>query len=213
MIKKTISVLLLLTLSQTAMSETAPRKMVVSAEPVKAVHGSLGALFQRKLTNYLALTVPVFFGTDWFAHSYTGPLSAITEEKYETSYLFGGGGLGARFMLNNKGLSDGFFAEPRLVLNMSKFHLKREGETIVDSNRLTLLPSVHLGYSWFWDTGFYLSTSLEVGYGYHVKNSVTVDKKLEKQVADNSSVKRRLWANQNPWHFHYGYDISLGFAW
>jgi hypothetical protein len=213
MIKKTITALVLLTISSAAISSTSERKMVLSVEPVEAIHGSLAALFQYKLTDYMALTVPVFFGTNWPARSGIKTMAVITDENYDSSLLFGGGGLGARFFLNNNGLTDGFFAEPRVVLSHSEYALKQDDEFLVDSKRLTILPSLLLGYSWFFNNGVYLSTGLEIGYGYHAKNQISVDKKLATRLADKSSLKHKLWADASPWRLHYDYDISLGFAW
>lgn len=213
MFKKFILIFVLLTLSQTALSEPQGRRFAISADPVKAIHASLGGLFQYKMTDYLSLTLPVSFGTNWPATSAINTMAKITDEKYSSSLLFGGAGIGARFLLNRNGFNDGFFAEPRLMVSMSKYHLKKDGEFLINSDRITLTPSLLVGYSWFFQNGLYLSADLEAGLGFHMKNDVTVDPQLAKRLKDEATIKNRLWANENKWRFEYGYGISLGYSW
>lgn len=199
--------------SLSGFSESSARTMVISAEPVKGLHGSLSALFQYKLTNFMALTVPGTFGTNWLAVGFPKTMAVITDAKYDASLLFGGGGLGARFFLNNNGLSDGFFAEPRVMVGMSKYTLNKDTTKLIDSNRVTLSPSLLLGYSWFWDNGFYLSTGISAGFGYHVKNDIAVEEGLASRLANKYFLRNCLWADKGSFRFDYGYDVSLGFAW
>lgn len=195
-----------------ALGETSPRNMVISANAVSAVHGSASVLFQYRLTDYLALTIPGFFGTNWIANSMVSTMAVIANTKHESSLLFGGGGVGARFFVYNTGLNDGFFVEPRVVVNMSKYHLRNDTVDLIKSNRVSLMPAVLLGYSWFWDHGFYLSTGIEIGGGFHMKNDITVENSLSERLKDKTFLRNRLWADKGRWRFDYGYDVSFGFA-
>lgn len=213
MFKKFIPIFVLLALSQTVLGESHNRRFAISADPVKAIHASLGGLFQYKMTDFVSLTVPLSFGTNWPAIFATSTMATITDEKYSSSLLFGGAGIGARFLLNRNGFNDGFFAEPRVMVSMSKYNLKKDEEMLINSNRLSLTPSLLVGYSWFFNNGLYISAGLEAGIGFHMKNDVMVEKLLATRLKDKATIKSRLWADESRWRFEYGYDISLGYSW
>ena len=210
MIKKNIMALVLVISSFAAFGNETT--MVISSEPTRLIAGTGNALFQYKIRDFMALTGSAFFGTKWpsiYLAEYAG---AIAGGAYNSSLLMGGAGIGTRFFLNSQGFSDGFFAEPILILSMHSYNLKTGSTSLIDSNRITLLPQVLIGYSWFWDNGFSLSAHLETGYGYHIKNSITVDSALESRLADKSMLRNMLWADKGPWQFDYGYSVSLGYA-
>lgn len=200
-------------ISCSVFSQNAERKFALSVEPLKAIHGSLASVFQYKINNLMALTVPVFVGTDWTSTRVASTLTVINNQKYDANLLFGGGGIGLRFLLNDKGLNDGFFAEPRLTLHMHKFSLTHEEVNLSSSNRISLNPSVVAGYTWFWDNGFYLSAGLSLGMIFHMKNDVKVDDQLAQRLKDNASARRRLFANPSRFDFTWDYDVSLGYSW
>lgn len=187
--------------------------MSFSFEPVKAIHGSFAGHFQYKLKNYMSLTVLGNVGTNWINASSIKTAGLLSDNEFSVDNFFAGGGLGLRFYFANQGLSDGFFAEPRLSLHYSKYQVKERNTNLIDSNRLGVLPALYLGYSWFFNNGFYLSTSVGASYGYYFKNDVTVDAKLQDRLADKKMTRSKMWAHDSKWRFDYDYDISLGFAW
>ncbi len=210
--KKIISLFVFM-ISLSAFSESAERRFSLSAEPLKAIHGSLASVFQYKLNNYMALSVPVFVGTDWTSTRFTSTLEVFANQIYSSSFLFGGGGVGLRFLLNNNGMNDGFFVEPRLALHAHKFAVYNEDVRLISSQRLSLNPSVVAGYTWFWDNGFYLSAGLSLGLSFHMSNDVNVQDQLAQRLKNRASVRRKLWADTSHFLMTWDYDVSIGYSW
>ncbi|MCA9508545.1 MAG: hypothetical protein KC505_09005 [Myxococcales bacterium] len=211
--KKIIAAIIFMSLSTVGFAQNKARKFTFSVNPVSAVHASLNGSLHYKLKDYLAITLPFFFGTDWTKLSSFKTMAVIAHDSYESSLLFGGGGLGARFLLNRNGLVDGFFVEPRIEVSINKFKLSAQQGSLVDSNRISLLPTLLAGYSWYWDNGFYLSTALSAGMGFHLKNEPKVEDGLANRLKEKNSIAKKLYANSARYEFTYGYDISLGYAW
>lgn len=213
MIKKIVVYLGMVLISCTGFSETKERKFVLSFDPVKAIHGSLAGSIHYKTSNFMTLSMPFSFGTNWIAGQNIKTLAAISDEKYSSSQLFGSVGLGTRFLSNRTGLHDGFFIEPRIMLEMRRFNLKNGDVDLVNSKRITLSGQLSGGYNWYFDNGLYIGGSIMVGEGFHMKNDVTVDKQLAHRLKDKSYIRNALSANTSSWRFEYGYEVSLGYSW
>lgn len=190
------------------------RTMVVSANPISAAMGAFSGTFQCKLTDYLALTVPVSVGTNFMVLGWGETFSALSGEKYDSKLLFGNLGLGARFLLNNNGLNDGFFIEPGIKIGHSRYNIKKETTNLIDANRWTMFGTVGFGYSWFWESGFYMSPHIEVGAGYHLNSkSVKVDEGLKSRLKDHRFQKYAMWAEDSAWRPMFGGGLDIGYSW
>lgn len=205
--------ILALNVGASAMAQTEERSMVLSLQPQQLVMGTLAATYQYKINNYLALTLPVFGGTNWGVPCMMNTLSAFSGEKYESSLWFGGVGLGARFLLNNNGFNDGFFAEPRITAAYSTYNVKKAEANLIDSKRLTLSGTVVLGYSWFFNSGLYLSPGIEAGVGYHASNKTTIDPDLTARLKTQSMIKYMMWAEDGNWRPQVAGTLNVGYSW
>ena len=122
--------------------------MVVSSEPTKLIEGTGNALLQYKIRDFMAITGTAFFGTKWPIIYLAENAGAIAGGAYNSSLLMEGAGIGTRFFISSQSLSDGFFVEPRLNISIHSYNLKTGNTSVIDSNRITLLPTVLVGYGW-----------------------------------------------------------------
>lgn len=189
------------------------RTMLIAIDPIQAVSGAFGATYFYKLNSFTALTVPASFGTKLLLKTITSAMSAITDYKYTSDLLFATLGVGTRFFFNNNGLSSGLFIEPRVSFSYSDYDIKKNDVNLLQSKRITISPSVLLGYDWFFLNGLYLGTGIEVGAGYHAKNDINIDSDFKNRLKDKWMIRNNLWADESQWRFDYAYSLLVGFSW
>lgn len=214
MLRKMFCPLLFVCLLSGAVTAENDRTMVVAANPISALHGAFSGSFQYKIKDYLALNVPVTIGTNAQVLSWGPVFSALSGDNYDSSLMFYGIGLGARFLLNNNGFNDGFYLEPGVNFNFSKYNVKKDEKNLIDANRFTMFGTVGFGYSWFWESGFYLSPGIELGGGYHSNTkSVKIDENVKARLKDKLMLKYAMWAEDSAWRPHFAATLNLGYSW
>jgi len=200
-----------------AWAQNDERTMVVAIQPGKAVMGTLALSYQHKINDFLAINVPVFGLTNLGPSYMAKGLSLFTGDKYDSSLWFGGLGLGARFLLNNNGFNDGFYLEPRLSASYSKYNVNKDSAGMIDSKRVTIHGTLAFGYSWFFNSGVYLSPGIEVGAGFHAYNDTKIDPnltaRLDKEFFSKYYTKYMMWAEDGRWRPDFGCNMSIGYSW
>jgi len=183
------------------------RTMSISASPIALIFGNLDLLYQVKLTNYLALTIPGHIAYSWAAPKV---VDWVLEEKSQQTLapIRAGGGIGARFLLANRGLNNSFYLEPRVTINYEQFGLKNTfGE--FDTRKLSLTPMARLGYDWYFDSGFYMSLGAGLGFNYFLQNKTTPPTSK----ADQTLIKYLFPEKDRRINFALDLEFKLGFAW
>lgn len=204
--KKLVALLYLINCFAGSLHAQTDKTFSISASPISAILGSANLLFQAKLTNYLALTVPGNLGYLWMLPTL---LDVAVKEKntYNKAPIMAGGGLGARFLLANQGLNDTFYIEPRVTLDYFQFGLKnRLGD--FSAKTLALSPMVYFGFDWYYDSGFYLNLGAGVGFKYFLKNESIVPTGKENEYAI-----QKLFPVARNFAFDYGVEFKIGYAW
>lgn len=191
-------------------SQNDERSMSLSANVIAPILGGADLLYQLKLTNYLALTVPGHFYYLWPVATMLGVIEKGTAEKIKQTKapILAGGGLGARFLMAQAGLNDTFYLEPRVTLHYGQFGFDTpDGK--VESQSFALKPMGLLGWDWYFDSGFYMGLGGSIGFSYLIKNNTTYPDKIEK----NNAIKTFLPPENSRFMLAWGLDFRLGFAW
>lgn len=189
--------------------------MAVSVSPISLILGSFDALFQYNFARFFTLTVPGQFAYYWPVNT---ALNLVSNEKnkFETAVapIGVGGGLGARFYPTGKGMTSGFYLEPRVMVNYSQFGAKVQGEDeSIDWNQTTLTPKLNLGWDWFSDSGFYSNFGFGFGYGYDVKQEFNAPADIKKYLQTASYFTPIIPNPENKGRFVWDIEFKLGFAW
>lgn len=167
-------------------AENSDRTMAISASPIALIGLRVDLLYQYKLLNFLALTVPGKFGYNYF---YSTFIEKFEKEKLGESTIAPidmATGVGARFLLSNTGLNNTFYIEPRLLIGYEQFGYKYGGAKIeVSSARFQ--PMLQFGWDWYWDYGLYMNLGAGVGYAFRFAQKLEIPPKLN-EFKDNALV-------------------------
>jgi hypothetical protein len=164
---------------QASTDATNDRTMSISASPLSLLFGHINLLYQYKLFDYLALTIPGKFNYNYGAARLVEALSdkknvEIVGAPFETAI-----GVGVRFLLNKKGLNDTFYVEPRVFLGYQQLGIKADGE-IFEVKTMKIQPMFNFGWDWYWNHGMYVGLGFGFGYTWHINQKLTIPKALEK---------------------------------
>lgn len=189
------------------------RTVLLSIDPVKAFSGTLSSSIAFKVNDGFAITVPFFGGTMWNIPAMAKGMSVFSGDNYAASLYYGGLGLGTRFLLNNNGFNDGFYVEPQVGAAYSKYKIAKDGSNLIDSKRLTLTGMVFAGYSWFFESGLYMSPSVGVGVGYHAYNDTKIDDGVSNRLKDEKFTKYMMWAESGRFRPMFAWNLNIGYSW
>jgi hypothetical protein len=136
--------------------------------------------------------------------------------KISKSPIAVGGGLGARFYPFAKGMNDGFYIGPKVVLSYNQFGMESPSSNI-EWQLVTLTPKAELGWDWFWDSGFYTSFGANLGLAYDMKHEVKVeskDKEVKKAIQTSSKIFPAFFPNPDKnGRFFWDLEFKMGFSW
>lgn len=155
------------------------RTMGISASPISMFLSRFSLLYQYKVFDFLALTVPAKLNYAWYTNSLAKNLKDSKAGEITKTPLDFAVGLGGRLMLNNKGLNDSFYIEPRVWLGYEQFGLKVENEAF-EVTTFKIEPILNFGWDWYWEHGFYMGLGFGIGYAYHFKQETNAPKAAEK---------------------------------
>lgn len=160
----------------TILAQESERSMAISVSPISLPFGAVDALFQFKMANFVSLTLPANFTYFWPAATVIDWASKKSNQKLAVSKapIIVSGGLGARFYPTAKGMTDGFYLEPRFVVSYSQFGAEMKELGTLNWSKVSIIPKLNLGWDWFWDSGFYMNFGAGLGYAYDVKSELSV---------------------------------------
>jgi hypothetical protein len=222
MFKRILSFSSILLLASTLSAENTPdtkRTMVVSVSPLAPVMGTLDAMFQYNVLDFLTVTVPGIFSYDWVLGSAVKLFGKASDGqiKITKAPIKVGGGLGARFYPSAKGMTDGFYLEPRFSVLYKQFGAEISSLGKAEWSAVSIIPTLNLGGDWFFDSGFYITFGTGLGYSYDVKQDFKI-------TAAKSDLKDALsvlgWflpstvpSSTSKGRFVWDLDFKLGYAW
>lgn len=155
------------------------RTMGVSVSPIALLGARFNALYQYKLFDYLALTVPGKFSYNFSYAKFAELLSEKSVGEQTLSPFEASLGVGARFLLNNKGLNDSFYVEPRAWLGYEQFGVKAAGQEL-EFKTMKFQPMFNFGWDWYWDYGLYMGLGFGIGYAIHFNQTVKLPDEMKK---------------------------------
>ena len=206
--KKIVGFLLLALLASSSFAENNDRTMAFSISPIALLGGGIDAMYQYKLTEYLSLTVPANFYYSWFKTSLVGTVGTAEKRVKETRSPFDAQiGVGARFLMAQKGLNDTFYLEPRLLLGYEQFGVN-VGDSKFEAETLTLTPMLRLGWDWYFDSGFYMS----LGGGVGVNTYLNKVSKIPSKYKDNFVVGLYFPPQNRSFSLAWEGEFKLGYA-
>src|SRR5688572_9729696 len=102
---------LMLALSCSAAIHADDRTMSLSIDVIDPAFGKLNLSFQYNLVDFLSLHVPVYYQYNWLfpiVQNTANRAAGVQEFEMNSAPINFGGGLGARFLLANMGMTDSF---------------------------------------------------------------------------------------------------------
>lgn len=216
---KILILVAMLSFSFTSQAEESDRSMAISVSPLALIGGGLDTLFQYNLGSFLSLTIPFHFQYFWPASTLVDTLDKSASKgtvKVSKSPIAVGGGLGARFYPFAKGMNDGFYLGPKLVLSYNQFGME-SASSKVEWELVTFTPKAELGWDWFWDSGFYTSFGANLGLAYDMEHKVKVesnDKEVKKAIQTSSKIFPAFFPNPDErGRFAWDLEFKIGFSW
>jgi|GEM_PF-4216561 len=180
----------------------ANRSMAVSLSPLQLMMMSLDAKVLFKLSDDLALTIPVV-------------LQFVPENNiFKTKdILFTSAGAGVRYHFSGDGaLQSGFFLEGSLALGYSQITAQQSAS----HTSLFLRPTATLGYSWAFDSGFALNIAVGGYYNHSFSPEAHARSNALTLIPDSTALSaiRDLGVRQGLVSgFAPTAEVSLSFAW
>jgi hypothetical protein len=190
------------------------RSIALSISPIALIFGQLDTLFQAKLLDVVSLTVPFAISYSWYASKLIEIASKNPKTKLNVTKapIALSGGLGARIYPSGKGMTDGFYLEPRAMVSYNQFGADGSELGKVEYSILSVGPRLNLGWDWFFDSGFYTNFGLEAGYSWIVKSDVNVTQKFKDAVGNLSALP--VFPNVGgKGKIEWGFEFKIGFAW
>jgi hypothetical protein len=115
-----------------------PKTYSATVNPLGLLINQIGGKFSLKLTENIALTIPVVVYYSGYYSTNAFPISwGITA------------GVGAKFFIGTNVFETGWFVEPSMRFGFS--------QTLANVNSFFMAPGVIGGYGWVWDNGFTLN--------------------------------------------------------
>ncbi len=190
------------------------RTMNISLAPLKAVAGTASLVYQAKLSDYLALTVPLQFSYHWPVGVSLKLFKVGTEIEETKKPISYGAGLGARFLLAGNGLNDTFYVEPRAAFSYNQLGYTIAGANIGSAfERYQLGPELRFGWDWYYDSGLYVNLGFGLGYSFFLKNDVTDIGNFESKREDKWWLKYVLPRQDALGIPVADIDFALGYSW
>lgn len=195
-------------------SKVSERNFAVTAQPLSLIGGTARVAFQYRFFDWLALSVPMSIGKDWWR-----PLIVkISSSNESTMSPFDASvGVGARFFPRNNGFRDGFYVEPNLRVARATGDIERNSDKFhqVTWKSTFLKPTLRIGYSWFWDSGFMMSWGFDIGASYAFRHEYKVHEGDSKQerTYNNKVFKWFMDVQDNRWSPTFDTEWSMGFSW
>jgi hypothetical protein len=167
--KKIIITIVIAALCACSVLAKSERSMAIGIDPISAILGSVSVLYQVKLNNFLALTLPLDVGYDWLKK--VGAGARLTRAPIHFSF-----GVGTKFLMKRQGFVHSFYLEPRIIANYSQFGFL--GYKLYDSKAWSLTPLFRLGFDWYFASNFFMSLGAGIGANFYVSKR---DTKLPKE--------------------------------
>jgi hypothetical protein len=209
-VKKLASLWIFIFLSTNVFGQNEERSMAISVSPLAPIFGGISAMYQLKMTNFLSLTLPANFYYSWWKTSAAEFLSEKSKTRGDVTHmpLDISVGLGARFLLKNEGLNDTFYLEPRLMYGYEQFGYKAV-DLALESKAMRISPLLRFGWDWYYDSGFYMSLGLGIGFSYYFNNETTLPPKFK----DNFLAKIFFPPQEKGMRVDWDAEFKLGYAW
>ena len=157
-----------------ASAQNEERSMVLAISPIAAIGGGVDVLYQAKMTDFLAITVPVSFYYRWGYSKTVQWLSDRTEDFSQTKAPISySAGLGAKFLLAGRGIADSFYLEPRIIGGYNQFGAKYSSKNVeqkIEYSHYHVSPMLRFGWDWVYDSGVFLTLGLGAGPKFYIKN-------------------------------------------
>ncbi len=210
---RSIKVLLFCFLISLALfAEESDRTMAISISPVALIRTQADVIFQYNITSFLSLTLPAHFAYFWPVSLLFDSLSkSVGNFERSKAPLFYGAGLGARLYPTLKGMNSGLYLEPRLVIDSYQIGVKAKDIGEVEWARTSLVSSIHVGWDWFSDSGFYSNIGGGIGYSYFISSNINSPSWFKEQLG---TVGKWLLPDESAkGAFAWELDWKIGYAW
>ncbi len=207
--------LLLAGLSLPLSAQDEERTMSLSVSPIGAILGGADLLYQVKVTDFLAITIPANFYYHWLVATAIKMVAKDNKDfsstKAPISYA---GGVGAKFLLANEGISDSFYVEPRVVFGYEQFGMKYSSANAIqklESSSYRLTPLLRIGWDWVTDSGVFITLGAGAGVNFVFNNKTEIPDAIE----DNFAVKYLLPLPSETKKVGFAWDteFKIGYAW
>lgn len=209
-----LGLLFCLAFSSHITAEEHDRSMALSISPVALIMGNADLLFQVRLTDFMALTVPAGFGYNWLLATFMGWFDKSSSGKISTTKapISAEGGLGLRFTPFSRVFHDSFYLEPRLTAKYSQFEADL-GSKKLGWQKVTLTPAVNFGFDWYYDSGFLLSLGAGVGYAVNLDSK---EHHVPEALIEGFKTASRIWPTkiygaEGQWVWDL--EFKVGYSW
>lgn len=185
------------------------RTMGMSLSPIALLGARFNALYQYKLLDFLALTIPGKFSYNFGYAKVAEFLSEKSLGEQTLSPFEAAFGVGARILLNNKGLNDSFYVEPRVWLGYEQFGVKASGQQL-EFKAMKFQPMFNFGWDWYWDYGLYMGLGFGIGYAIHFNQTVNIPDEM-KALKENALVG--FFFPITPGTLALDSEFKVGYSW
>jgi hypothetical protein len=183
------------------------RWMAIGVSPLAGIVGVLDINYQIKATDYLAITLPLRFGYDWYYKRLASVLLDRKESKNNIAPISFSGGIGTKFLMASNGFNDSFYLEPRLSIGYQQIGLSGVDFEI---KAWTLTPMARLGWDWFYESGFYMSLGGGAGMNWAISKKTKyglIEKEIIKSYGFLLGVSDRKISPA------WDLEFKIGFSW
>lgn len=201
--------LLMMCLSLPAQALDDGKMMALSISPIAPILGGLDLLYQIKVTDSLAITVPASIYYPWYLKSAVKFLADKGDNiKTTKTPLNWTTGLGAKFLVAGKGISDSFYIEPRVTIGYSQVGFEYLNEKL-ESSSYKVTPMLRGGWDFVSDSGFFMTFGLGAGVNIFFNNQTTIPSDIE----DKFAIKYLLSPQSQKINFAWDGEFKIGYAW
>lgn len=190
------------------------RKFALTAQPLSLLGGTARVAFQYKIFDYLALSAPFSIGKDWFRPSF---IKIMTKNESTMSPFDASFGLGARFFPRSMGFRDGWYLEPNVRIAWTSGIIERKSDKFkqVAWKSTLIKPTLRIGYSWFWESGFMMSWGFDIGASHAFKHAYEVHDtdSTNDDIFNHSAFKWFMDVQDKKWAATFETEWSMGFSW
>lgn len=201
--------LLMICLSLPAKAQASDNLMALSISPIAPIFGGVDLLYQIKVTDFLAITVPGSLYYPWFLKSAVNFfVDKGVDIKTTKTPLNWATGLGAKFLIAGKGISDSFYVEPRVMLGYSQVGFAYQGKKL-ESSLYRVTPLLRAGWDFVFDSGFFMTLGLGAGINIFFNNDTIIPPDIE----DKLAIKFLLSPRSQKINFAWDGEFKIGYAW